>query len=679
MWKDSSDGAQLGGISLEGGDPIIPYLATDPLGCITLPPEGMGVPPVRSGDVAFAQRDGVVQFGDYYEPRQITLQVLVQNDDCPGCSSAAEVPGGLVLNGTFPGRAYTPDSAGLQITGDLDVIVHMAMDDWTPSIGVAPVSQWLTASGAQRGWTTRLNTTGTLQLYWSPDGAVTLNAVSTVPVAAVDGEPLWVRYTIDIDNGAAGRTIRFYTSTDGVSWAQLGAAVTQAGVTSIFNSTADVIVGSYNDGGSEQMAGQVFSVQIRNGGVLVASPNFDQPQYTGAFVDEQGNLWTVVSPAYLQPFQAARMSARQKVARLCEEWSRNCPGATLVIFSDCHDPAATQTEKTYQGPYMVHGRPRVAEVTWLRSNRGMARVLLRFDADSAGLELPVNNDPTSLSPWSSGHTVDAQAGGDGGNMAQDYRLEDLTMTVNGATVQDTHLSAGAPDGGSYFQRIIISPNTTSPMVMALSGSGTAAIPVVAGTNYTVSWWARKSIPGGPATRVDWQWYDAAGAALSVNNGASNSPTADWQRFSQTNVAPALAAFAQPRLIWTGTALAGQTLDFAQAWMNVGLAPTAPETIEVVGNLCVFPTFTLTAPLTAPITVNYGPNEFTYNEDVPVNTVVVDTRWGRASEITVDTTQNLSDNYTSPLFPGLHDFSVTTGNPADTGEVRAEWSNQVISG
>ena len=75
MWKDGysdAGGLQLQeqGISLEGGDPVLPYLPTTPLGCLLVPPDGLGVPPVRSGDVAFAQRDGVVQFADYYEPRQ---------------------------------------------------------------------------------------------------------------------------------------------------------------------------------------------------------------------------------------------------------------------------------------------------------------------------------------------------------------------------------------------------------------------------------------------------------------------------------------------------------------------------------------------------------------------------------------------------------------------------------
>lgn len=461
MWKDGRGTDLLlpheDGISLEGGDPVVPYLPTDPLGCLLVPPEGMGVPPVRSGDVPFAQRDGVVQFGDYYEPRLLTFQVIVQNTDCPGC----------------PG-------------------------------------------------------------------------------------------------------------------------------------------------------------------------------------------------------------ARQRVSRLTEEWSRNCDGATLVLFTDCHDPDATEAEKIYLGPYMVHGRPRVADVQWMRSNRGAARITLRFDAEDARLQL-ASTTPGDV--WHSDHTVDAEAGAaGGGNVHPNYRLEGLTMTLNGGTFNDFYSSGGGPDGGSYFSRNVITANVSSPMAMETTPTGTGAIPVSAGTSYTVSWWARKSTAGGPQSRVNMRWFDAGGSTISTVSGTNMAVPVDWTRLSDTFVAPVGAAFVMPILAWSGIALVGQALDFAQIWMNQGITATGPSEILVVGTLCAYITFTLFGPLTAPITVYYGQHEFTYNEDISgAENVTIDTRWGRASTITVDTTQELSGDYTSPLEPGTHDFSVTTGDPADTGSVRATWTNAVVSG
>jgi hypothetical protein len=210
--------------------------------------------------------------------------------------------GALLLDGVSPGRASTPSHASLDFTQNLDVRAHVALDDWTPGALSTLVSKWMTGGG-QQSWRFRVaTTTGLLTLSWSEDGAAALFASSTVAPTVADGEPLWVRATLDVDNGAAGRDIRFYTSPDGSAWTQLGATVTQAGTTSLFVGTAEVNVGSYNNGASERMAGRVFSAEVRNGigGTIVASPNFgEQLAGTTSFVDSTGKTWTVTSPATL--------------------------------------------------------------------------------------------------------------------------------------------------------------------------------------------------------------------------------------------------------------------------------------------------------------------------------------------------------------------------------------------
>lgn len=683
MWKDGHSGSepQALGISLEGGDPILPYLPTDPVGTLLVPPAGLGVPPVRSGDVAFAQRDGVVQFADYYEPRQITLQVLVKNDDCPGCSAAEpRIDGALVLNGVAPGRASTPDTAALDITGDIDIRVHAAMDDWTPAGAQALITKSTTA-GNQISWRFNVLSSGLLRLNWSANGSATMTADSTIAPSVLDGEDLWVRVTLDVDNGAAGRTITFYTSLDGFTWIQLGTPVVQAGVTSIFSGSAPVVVGSRDEGANDRLVGRVFSAQIRTGieGPIVADPNFVQPAGTWSFVDDVGRTWTVTSPAFLQPFVAAKMSARQKVSRLTQEWSRNCSGATLLLFSDCHNPQATEEEKVYLGPYLVHGRPRVADVVWERSNRGAARVTLRFDAADAQLLLA---DTPAGSPWTAQHSSFIETNE---NLLPDPDFDTLTMTANGATVVDNHFTSGGPsgpDGGPYFSRDVQTLPGSSPMAMALSGTGTSGIPVDPADVLSMGWWARKNNPAGgiPQTRLDWTWYNAAGGVISSHTGTAQTALADWQRFLEQNiVAPALAEFIQPRLVWTGIpGAAGYMIDLAQGWLNEGATTTGPTTLEVVGTLCVYPVFHMFGDLTAPITVTYGHHEFTYDEDIS-GVVDVDTRWGRASLGTVDVTENLSGDFSSPLEPGVHDLMVQTGDPADDGFVSVEWANAVVSG
>jgi len=695
MWRDGYnqiDGPeQEQGISLSGGDAVNAYLPTIPLGFLTEPPAGLGVPPVRSGDVAFAQRDGVVQFADYYEPRQITFQVDIPNVGCPGCSPLGQPEGYLLLDGISPGRAQTAHRDALNITGDLDVRIHLAMDDWTPAASSAPVSRWRTVGVDQRAFTTRINTSGTLALFWSIDGtnATVQSRASTAAPVIANGVDLWLRYTLDVDNGAGGHDVRFYTSTDGETWTQLGATVTTAGVTSVWAPAPgaagpELAVGAYNDGGSERIAGKVFYVEVRRGidGTVVASPDFvEEGAGTRVFDDAQSNVWRVVAPGVLAATPGpAPLSARQAVARLTQEWSRNCTGATLVLFTDCHNPDATDEEKIYNGPYAVHGRPRVAEVTWRRSDIGGATVLLRFDAADARLILPDDLTPGTF--WDLDQVQSVLAISQ--NLASDPTLAGLTMTLNGATVDDSYPQSGGPsgpDGGPYFRRRIIAPNTTSPMAMALSGTGLAGDPVDPADVFSVAFWARKDIPGGPAPRLDWSWYNAAGTLISNHSGTAPSVGSTWQRVLQQNiVAPALAEFVQWRLVWTGTALADQVLDFGQVWINEGAASTAPDTMEVAGTLCAYPVITLFPELTAPIVVTYGNHQFTYTEDVPIGTVItIDTRWGRASDGFVDVTDNLEGDFDSPLAPGVHDITVQTGDLADTGFVNVVWQNAVVSG
>jgi hypothetical protein len=463
MWRDERGflGA-FDGISLEGGDAVIPYLPTDPLGCLTAPPDGLGVPPVRNGDVVFAQRDGVVQFADYYEPRLLTFQVTICNDGCPGC----------------------------------------------------------------------------------PTG-------------------------------------------------------------------------------------------------------------------------------------------RAKVKRLTSEWSRNCNGATLVIFPDCYDPDATEEEKTYLGPYLVHGRPRVADIQWLRSDVGCANITLRFDAEDARLLLAQTPEDSG---WTADHQVIIEPNE---NLIPDaYRLEGLTMSVNGATVDDSFPETGAPDGGSYFSRFVSAVPTSSPHSMELMGSGVSGLPVDPGDTLSFAWWARKMNPSGgiPQTRVDWSWYNAGGGLISNHGSAGMVATSDWQRFTEENiVAPALAEFVQFRLIWTGIpGTPGYTLDFAQAWLNEGVTVTGPTEVEVVGDFCAYAVYTLSGPLTGPIEVFFsgpgGDSSFIYSEDIdPGDTVVIDTQYGVATSGGIEVTQFLSGDYNSPLSPGINEVWFTSSDPTDTGDLIVSWENAVVSG
>lgn len=158
------------------------------------------------------------------------------------------------------------------------------------------------------------------------------------------------------------------------------------------------------------------------------------------------------------------------------------------------------------------------------------------------------------------------------NLVDDSRLAFLTMTPQGATVNDTHPATGGPDGGSYFRRTMVTENTSSPMTMALADTGTSGIPVTGGESYVGSWYARKSAGGG-AARMNAQWFDASGTLITTSTNSTVTVDASWARWTQTFTAPSNAVYVVPLLQWSGTAVAGQTLDFAMAQFEVGTVPT----------------------------------------------------------------------------------------------------------
>jgi hypothetical protein len=168
------------------------------------------------------------------------------------------------FTGTAANYLSTPDAAPLDITGDLTVVARVAMDDWSPA-AIRVIGAKYHTGTPNRAWYFQVSTTGTLGVVWSTDGTATLSAISTANLASLaDGAWKWVAFTLDVENGASGRSTRFWTSDDGESWTQLGNTVTQAGVTSIFNSSAILEVGS-RISGSDSFTGKISHFSVRDG------------------------------------------------------------------------------------------------------------------------------------------------------------------------------------------------------------------------------------------------------------------------------------------------------------------------------------------------------------------------------------------------------------------------------
>jgi hypothetical protein len=204
---------------------------------------------------------------------------------------AAKSPSaGLWLPGAIGNFVTCPDAGGLDIVGDLDVRVKVARTDWTPA--ATQVLMTKNAVGSNFSWYFATAADGKLQLWHTSDGVTVKIKQSTVATGFTDGTTHWVCAVLDVDNGASGYNVLFYTSDDGEEWTQLGTTVTTATTTSIFSGTGTITVGGNFDSGA-MSAGVFHRAQIRSGidGTLVADWRADIP--AARYRDEYGNLWTV--------------------------------------------------------------------------------------------------------------------------------------------------------------------------------------------------------------------------------------------------------------------------------------------------------------------------------------------------------------------------------------------------
>lgn len=165
---------------------------------------------------------------------------------------------GAFLDGTngfvsFPvagNFASSPDSAALDITGDIDIKAKVTMNDWTPSDPKYVVGKYETTN--ERSYWLAITTSGFLSLTVSTDGTsgTQVSGSSSIATGLADGATKWVRATLDVNDGAGNRVYKFYLSDDGTTWTQLGTTVTTAGTTSIHSGTSRLSIGTISTGGT---------------------------------------------------------------------------------------------------------------------------------------------------------------------------------------------------------------------------------------------------------------------------------------------------------------------------------------------------------------------------------------------------------------------------------------------
>ncbi|WP_431897934.1 hypothetical protein [Nonomuraea sp. bgisy101] len=226
----------------------------------------------------------------------------------------------LALDGTTLMRITTPDHASLDITGDIDIRVDCTLGNWRSSQDLAGKYDIV---GNQRSWAFYLyaDNSGKLGYTWSATGTATTTVLSTKPAPAPGSGRQAVRITHDVNNGAGGNTVVFYTApTMAGPWTQLGDPVVTAGTTSIFSSSAELELGDNGNLTHPALTGQVHAFELRNGigGSPVANPDFSiQTPGASSFVDAAGRTWTVQVGATISN---RRWRFHGEIASLPQRW-----------------------------------------------------------------------------------------------------------------------------------------------------------------------------------------------------------------------------------------------------------------------------------------------------------------------------------------------------------------------
>ena len=212
----------------------------------------------------------------------------------------AKVPtGAIVFPNTTGNYASAADAAALDVTGDAEWVIDLAMVDWTPSSATDLVLRG--TADPNRAWTIRLLTSGAIQLRWYPTGSAAslITANSTASVSFTDGARGLIKVTLDVDNGASGYDVKFYTSADGITWTQLGSTVTGGATTSLANVAASLVVAAGDLGGAAVFNGTIVRFVFRNGiGGTVAAELDNRAGWATRFRDSAGNTWTTTGSAW---------------------------------------------------------------------------------------------------------------------------------------------------------------------------------------------------------------------------------------------------------------------------------------------------------------------------------------------------------------------------------------------
>lgn len=294
-------------------------------------------------------------------------------------------PAGLLLPGASGDYASTPDHASLDIVGDIDLRVDATRADWGETGTFTLVGKYDTGTN-QRSYRVTAITGGIVRFQYSTNGTGFVSVDSTVALPVTSGR-IAIRVTFDVDNGASGHDVTFYTATTMEGpWSQLGSVVTTAGTVAFFSGSAALEAGSSSGGTANLWAGTVHAAEVRDGidGTVVANPDFAaQSNRDTSFVDAAGRTWTVNGNAEIAGVDTASITPSLDG----QVWFKSVEYPllnTVVAVSDYGDIQSVDRS----GIFLIEGRSLPTGVAELHGGRDYVLVLAS-DNDEADAHLDV--------------------------------------------------------------------------------------------------------------------------------------------------------------------------------------------------------------------------------------------------------------------------------------------------
>jgi len=197
----------------------------------------------------------------------------------------------VTIPGTNGNYVSTPDAAALDITGDIEIVLRVALTDWTP----AGYGVFVCKNFSAYEFRHRNSSSGHLEAEFNSGGKI---PTSGAAAGFTDDTTGWVKMTMDVNNGAGGATCRFFSAADASSepssWTQVGTDQVSAGTFTIATNADVVGIGARHDG-TLAMTGRIYRAIIRNGidGTTVADFNPNLWTTGTTFTSTDGRVYTL--------------------------------------------------------------------------------------------------------------------------------------------------------------------------------------------------------------------------------------------------------------------------------------------------------------------------------------------------------------------------------------------------